>query len=34
MGRVTTRLLHFNDTDRVQERELLVAAGSIREPTA
>jgi hypothetical protein len=33
MGRVTTRLLHFNDTDRVQERELLVATGSIREPT-
>jgi hypothetical protein len=33
-GRVTTQLLHFNDTDRVQERELLVATGSIREPTA
>jgi HNH endonuclease len=33
-GRATTRLLHFNDTDPVQERELLVAIGSIREPTA
>jgi hypothetical protein len=33
-GRVTARLLHFNDHERVRERELLVAAGSIREPTA
>ncbi len=32
VGRVTTRLLHFNDADRVQERELLVIVGSIREP--
>ncbi|MGO9923580.1 MAG: HNH endonuclease [Isosphaeraceae bacterium] len=29
-GRATTRLLRFNDIDRVQERELLVAIGSIR----
>jgi len=34
MGRVTTRLLHFNDTDRVQEHQLLVTLGAIREPTA
>ena len=33
-GRVTVRLLHLNDHERVRERELLVAAGSIREPTA
>ena len=33
-GRVTARLLRFNDPDRVQERELLVATGSIREPMA
>ncbi len=33
-GRATSRLLHFNDTERVQERELLVASGSIRAPTA
>jgi hypothetical protein len=33
-GRATTRLLHLNDTERVQERELLVAIESIREPTA
>jgi hypothetical protein len=32
-GRTTTRLLRFNETLRVQERELLVAAGAIREPT-
>jgi HNH endonuclease len=32
-GRATTRLLHFNDTARLQERELLVGAGAIREPT-
>ena len=32
-GRATARLLHFNDTDLVLERELLVAAGAIREPT-
>ena len=29
-GRATSRLLRFNDPDRVQERELLVASGSIR----
>ncbi len=28
-GHATTQLLHFNDTDRVQERELLVAIGLI-----
>ncbi|MFI5458815.1 MAG: HNH endonuclease [Isosphaerales bacterium] len=33
-GRATSRLLRFNDPNRVQERELLVASGSIREPTA
>ena len=33
-GRATARLLRFNDPDRVQERELLVAAGSIRAPDA
>ncbi len=33
-GRATARLLHFNDPDRVQERELLVATGSIRAPDA
>ncbi len=33
-GRCTTRLLRFNDPDRVEERELLVATGSIRQPTA
>jgi hypothetical protein len=27
VGRVTARLLHFNDPDRVEEREHLVAAG-------
>ncbi len=32
-GRATTRLLHFNDPARIQERELLVVAGAIREPT-
>ena len=32
-GRTTTRLLRLNDPDRVEERELLVATGSIREPT-
>jgi putative addiction module component (TIGR02574 family) len=26
-GRATTRLLHFNDQDRIRERELFVAAG-------
>lgn len=31
-GRVPARLLRFNDPDRVQERELLVAGGLIREP--
>ncbi|MGZ3415716.1 MAG: HNH endonuclease, partial [Isosphaeraceae bacterium] len=33
-GRTTTRLLRLNDSDRVEERELLIATGSIREPTA
>jgi hypothetical protein len=33
-GRATARLLRFNDPNRVQERELLVATGSIREPSA
>jgi hypothetical protein len=32
-GRATTRLLRFNDADRVEERQLLVAIGLIREPT-
>ncbi len=32
-GRATTRVLRFNDPARVQERELLVAAGEIQEPT-
>ena len=32
-GRVTTRLLHFNDSARIRERELLVVAGVFREPT-
>jgi hypothetical protein len=27
VGRVTVRLLHFNDPDRVEEREQIVAAG-------
>lgn len=31
-GRATARLLRFNDPERVQERELLVATGSIRAP--
>jgi 5-methylcytosine-specific restriction endonuclease McrA len=29
-GRVTVRLLRFNDADRVEERESLIAAGVIR----
>ena len=33
-GCATARLLRFNDPNRVQERELLVATGSIREPVA
>jgi hypothetical protein len=33
-GRVTTRLLRLNNPDRIEEREFLVAAGLIREPTA
>ncbi len=33
IGRVTARLLHFNDRDRVDERELLAAAGVICEPS-
>jgi hypothetical protein len=33
-GRATVRVLRFNDPDRVQERELLVAAGSVRTPDA
>jgi len=32
-GRTTTRLLRLNDSDRVEERELLIATGSIRVPT-
>ena len=31
-GRVTTRLLHFNDPIRIQEGELLVAIGKIQVP--
>jgi hypothetical protein len=31
-GRATARLLRLNDPQRVQERELLVSIGSIREP--
>ena len=34
IGRATARLLHFNDLDRIQERELLIAVGLIQEPTA
>jgi hypothetical protein len=33
-GRVTIRLLRLNDHERVQERQLLVVVGLIREPTA
>jgi HNH endonuclease len=33
-GRATVRLLRLNEPQRVQERELLVAIRSIREPTA
>ncbi len=33
-GRATVRLLRLNHPQRVKERELLVAMGSIREPTA
>jgi hypothetical protein len=33
-GRATVRLLCFNRPDRVRERELLIATGSIREPSA
>jgi hypothetical protein len=32
-GRATARLMRFNDPDRIEERELLVASGLIREPT-
>ena len=32
-GRATARLLRFNDLNRVQERELLVASGLIRIPS-
>ena len=32
-GHCTARLLRFNDSERVAERELLVAIGSVREPT-
>ena len=32
-GRATTRLLRLNDSVRIQEREFLVAAGALREPT-
>jgi hypothetical protein len=32
-GRATTRLLRLNDSVRIRERELLVAAGALREPT-
>ena len=31
-GRVTVRLLHLNDPDRLQERELLTAAGLLAPP--
>jgi hypothetical protein len=33
-GRATARLLQFNAPARVQEREVLFAAGAIREPMA
>jgi HNH endonuclease len=33
-GRATTRLLRLNDRDRVEEREILVAAGLIALPPA
>jgi hypothetical protein len=33
-ARVTARLLHFNDPDRVAERELLVRSGAITPPGA
>jgi hypothetical protein len=33
-GRTTIRLLRLNDSDRVVERELLIATGSIWEPPA
>lgn len=32
-GRVTARLLHFNDRDRVEERELLIRSGVVAPPT-
>ncbi len=33
-GRVTARLLHFNDPERVAERELLIRSGAIAAPAA
>jgi hypothetical protein len=33
VGRVTVRLLHFNHADRVQERQLLMAAGVLSAPS-
>jgi hypothetical protein len=34
IGRVTEFLLHFNDENRVAERELLVRLGNLALPTA
>lgn len=34
IGRVTARLLQFNHPDRIEERELLLAAGLIQSPEA
>ena len=33
IGQVTARLLHFNDAARVQEREVILAAGLLNPPT-
>jgi hypothetical protein len=33
-GRATTRLMRFNDPDRIEERELLIASGWIQGPIA
>lgn len=31
-GRITVRLLQFNHPDRIEERDLLIAAGLLRLP--
>lgn len=32
VGRVTVRLLHLNHADRIEERQMLLAAGVLRAP--